>query len=275
MPAKKPSTTKKPAAKPKTSRKVAVDTSSTVEAAAPLSLQSIEDIVRELPEELAAFLVRCAPTREFWKWLEQDERRKLMDTATRGFQRTAQALRQPMVRSRLAHHLHDNPDEFLEVLSLWGDQAKAPSVLTDIQALADQGEEALIAQLPELWRRHGGEALLLALLHSRQLAALEALDKLIEEGLDEAYESTTEQTTDEAAIEPPAPSGPTPEELAAVQAIARTWQEKAAKAEAGLAELRTQQKKEKQQQQLALEQQKRRLATLEGELQETKKTTGS
>ena len=135
-------------------------TSPVAEATTPLA--STESLVKELPEEVVAFLVRSTPARALWDWLSEPARTALLHSSTRGFQRTAGALRQPMVRSRLLRHLYEHPADFKTVLKLWGEATPPPHVVPEIRALTD--EATLESQLPDLWHRHGAEAVLLTLM---------------------------------------------------------------------------------------------------------------
>ncbi|MBV9470406.1 MAG: hypothetical protein JO316_24320 [Abitibacteriaceae bacterium] len=149
---------------------------------------SQEDLVKELPEEVLAFLVRSTPQRSLWEWLSEDKRASLLHNITRGFQRTANALRQPVVRSRFIRHIYEHLEDFREVLKLWGEAHPAPHVVTEVRALTD--DTALIEQLTDLWQRHGGEAVLLTLLLDNRNAALEALDVIAEPEMADEAEST-------------------------------------------------------------------------------------
>ena len=96
----------------------AVDKQTPVEA--PTPGEGTEALVKELPEEVLAFLVRSTPGRALWDWLCEPVRAGLLNSSTRGFQRTANALRQPMVRSRLIRHLYEHPADFKVVPEIMG-----------------------------------------------------------------------------------------------------------------------------------------------------------
>jgi hypothetical protein len=133
-------------------------------------------VVSDLPEEVFAFLVRSSPRREMWKWLSQPERQELLYQSTRGFQRQAGALRQPSVRRRIEQYLVKDSAAFFSLIELWGGSIPEPHIITVVRELEE--DSALIAQLPALWARHSGEALLLALLLENRGAALDAMTEV-------------------------------------------------------------------------------------------------
>jgi hypothetical protein len=151
------------------------------------------ELIAELPEEVLAFLVRSVPNRDAWAWLGKDENYGLMAGVTRGFQRNPQALRQPVVRTRLARHFTQHPETTQHWLQLWANSK--PRVLEEVQGLAQ--DEELNAQLATLWHRHGAEALILSLVLEGRRAALDALDSVAE------AEITTEEAVPEQVAEAP------------------------------------------------------------------------
>ena len=142
--------------------------------------------VGELPAAVLSFLVRAVPARELWKWLGDEERVRLHQLVTRGFQQNARALNQPPVRKRLEHHLAKSPDDVAALIELWS--AQRPPVLAEVR---EQPADALIGQLPALWSRFGSEALLLALLQSR------ADDAVVEAFLALDMDETSSPTEDD------------------------------------------------------------------------------
>lgn len=142
-------------------------------ASAGAELQQAE-CAAQLPDEVLEFLVRSAPPREVWKWLDHKERRAFTNELTRGFQRTAQALQQPVVRSRLVAYIRNKPTAFEALLNLWA--KSKPSVLDEVRGAGD--DQQLVAHLPQLWDQHGTEALLLALIVEERTVALEAWEEL-------------------------------------------------------------------------------------------------
>jgi flagellar biosynthesis GTPase FlhF len=122
-----------------------------------------------LPLEITEFLVRTLPSRALWIWLGETEREELRTRVTRGFRATAEVLRQPVARSRLASHLQHSEDDWQSLLQLWGKDT--PKILEAVRAV--ENDAALIAQLPILQAFHGAEALTLALLLEERDAVLE------------------------------------------------------------------------------------------------------
>src|SRR5476651_1683422 len=73
----------------------------------------------ELPEHALHFLVRATPTRPLWQWLSHDADPRLLQDRTRGFQRTANILRQPTVRGRMVQRLQSDQPVLQNVLNVW------------------------------------------------------------------------------------------------------------------------------------------------------------
>jgi hypothetical protein len=146
------------------------------------------ELIAELPEEVLAFLVRAVPNRDAWTWLGKDENYGLLSGVTRGFQRNPQALRQPVVRTRLTRHFAQHPEITQQWLLLWA--GSKPRVLEEVRELAE--DEALHTQLATLWHRHGAEALILSLVLEGRRAALDALDNVAEVEVSEEEPSTEE-----------------------------------------------------------------------------------
>lgn len=133
--------------------------------------EAAETPPRVVPDDVLTFLARQAPPRELWKWLNEDENVGLLHSLTRGFQRTPNALRQPIVRNRFIDHLrHETPD-FERVLTLWSEAN--PDLLAAVRALSD---EQLPDALPQLFYAHGLPALTLALMQENREAVLQTFD---------------------------------------------------------------------------------------------------
>ena len=114
-----------------------------------------ERLGADVQQAMLQFLVRSAPTRELWKLLGQSEHLPLQARLTKGFQRTAGALRQTPVRNRLVHEMQASSTLTVHLLHLWTETS--PTVLITVRE-AEQ-DEALTAQLPQLWKRFGTESL--------------------------------------------------------------------------------------------------------------------
>jgi hypothetical protein len=123
-----------------------------------------------LPPEVTEFLVRTLPSRALWSWLGEDDRAELRTRVARGFRATAEVLRQPVARARLASHLQNSESDFQSLLQLWSEDS--PKILEAVRAA--ENDETLIAQLPVLQALHGAEALTLALLLEERESVLEA-----------------------------------------------------------------------------------------------------
>lgn len=170
-----------------------------------------EEMLRELPEEVLAFLVRSVPSRDAWAWLNEREQSVLLYKATMGFQRNAGALRQPIVRVRLAKHLEQQLDALRHWLRLWIDTE--PGVLEEMRT--PQTDEELRAALPELCRRHGIESVVLALFLGKQREILEALDEILEDALGQSSDaSSAEDAIESDATEPGSWGAEAPSEIA-------------------------------------------------------------
>lgn len=166
-----------------------------------VDITSISDeALQELPEEVLAFLVRSIPSRAAWAWLTDRERDVLLYKATLGFQRNIAALRQPIVRARLAKHLEAQPAALRQWLQLWLDTK--PRVWDELNAHG--ADEPLRAALPDLCRRHGIESVVLALAIGNRRAVLETLDEIIEAALQDNPDAVSgdEAELETAATEP-------------------------------------------------------------------------
>ena len=158
------------------------------------------DLLSELPAEVVAWLVRAVAGRELWRWLGQDEHLGLLHTITRGFQSNVGALRQPIIRHRLSKHLEQTSDDLRSLLELW--IQTGPTIVAAVEA--QDNDDALIEQLPQLWQQHGGEALILTLAHLRREKALDAIAGIadavaaLENGSENSGEETAPATEDSA-----------------------------------------------------------------------------
>lgn len=123
-----------------------------------------------LPPEVLEFLVRTLPSRALWAWLGEKPQEKLKPRVAQGFRATAEVLRQPIARARLVSHLQNAPDDSHALIKIWGENS--PKIL---ESVGEKNDALLISALPILQAQHGGEAILLALLHDERDAVLEAL----------------------------------------------------------------------------------------------------
>ncbi|RYG62937.1 hypothetical protein EON80_22180, partial [bacterium] len=153
-------------------------------------------MAQRLPPEVVNYLLRVAPVRLLWTYLNGEDRKDLLKTATRGFQRTPQIVRQPVVRSRWLQWLQENPSEIYVVLVMWSFGEPQPPIIAFVQAEPDDGK--LKARLPVMFRKFGIEATLCGLSMAgrprvfRAVAALFAdkdeLDRLMQNEADEDEE---------------------------------------------------------------------------------------
>ena len=123
-----------------------------------------------LPPEILEFLVRTLPSRALWAWLNETSQEKLGPKIAQGFRATAEVLRQPIARARLVSHLQNASEDGIALLKIWGENS--PKIL---EAVSESDDAILISKLSVLQVLHGGEAILLALLHDERDAVLEAL----------------------------------------------------------------------------------------------------
>jgi chemotaxis protein histidine kinase CheA len=143
-----------------------------------------------LPPEIPAFLVRIIPPRTIWKWLQNEERSGLLDTITRGFQKSATVLRQPIVRSRLSDILLREEKLFANFLQLWGETT--PAIVKETETLP---EDNFLDELRALTARNGLAATTAALLYLNRQDALEQLDTIEEPEVTAASGATSEITS--------------------------------------------------------------------------------
>lgn len=244
----------------------------TVEDEALQATDTLADLARDLPNEVLLFLVRNAPTREVWKWLGENSR--LQYELARGFQSTANSLRQPVVRNRFVQHLRSEPESFDKLLSLWAETSPPPHVVAEIAELDD---EALSGALVALWQQHGGEALLLALLQAKREAALDAYATLDPTKFDEEEPVTPNESapTENAAPAPEPAQQHNPElevELSRARSEAQKLRAQLDPLQTELANQRQKHLREVQALKLKLKQDEHKRAALEQELSESKKT---
>ncbi len=96
------------------------------------------------------FLVRSAPTREVWLLLGKPENAPVKMRITKGFQRTVNSLRLPVVRHRLHDELRNSPELAAQILHLWASTSPPPP---SIEAAAEfEADDNLLDQIPELKR---------------------------------------------------------------------------------------------------------------------------
>jgi len=179
-------------------------------------------LARQVPPGAVTFLISDTPAKLLWTYLQAPRQAEPLWIATKGFQRNPSALRNPVVRSRLATWLSANPQEIYPLLVAWGLRAPRPAVLDEVQPTtdADLSESALC----QLFRARGPAATLAAAaflarpkLFERVLPFL-SNEAALHEFIDEPQEI---ESGESAETEPEAqPAEPNP------------WQERAAELEA-------------------------------------------
>ena len=160
-----------------------------------------------LSPKIIDYLLQSISAKRLWKFLGAKNRAELLQKATKGFQRTPQIVRQPVVRARLTQHFEKNPRENYLLLSMWGeDEAHAP-LLNRVKCEADEGE--LAEKLPLLIRKHGVGATFCAICHAARPPAFRAMTRLL---LDPQELARLVEEADEtlAAPENEAPNGESP-----------------------------------------------------------------
>ncbi len=186
------------------------------------------------PETLHAmleFLARSAPTRELWKLLGQNEHLLLQLRLTKGFQRTAGALRQTPVRNRLVHEMNNSFALTALLLDLWTETM--PTVLSSTREFAD--DEALLGQIPQLWKRFSTEALFWSLLAEGREDVLDGWIEQLANGATAPGEDETEASEpagDKALTEVASPA--LEKSLNEARQSAAKWQTRAENAETKL-----------------------------------------
>lgn len=239
----------------------------------PASFSALQpdEIAAHLPDEALHFLLRDIPARVLWQWLSDDERATLRQDLTRGFQRTIQALRQPIVRKRLVEEMRRHHETFQALLDLWKQGAPLPNVIKEIRALADDAQ--LIAELAAMRARYGNEALMLSLLAQERNAALEAFQSLQENPIEGAPQNTDSSdktqlstellSTQQKALEQ------AKQETQKERAAKTTWRDAAHEAQKKLKNFEARAQQETQNLQLRAKQHERRVQVLESEAEET------
>ncbi len=112
------------------------------------------------------FMVRTAPTREVWALLGKPEHAPVKMRITKGFQRTANSLRLPVVRHRLQDELALNAELTAKILLIWATTTPKPTSLTAVEDF--EADDNLFDQIPDLCHRFGHEATMLSLLALRR-----------------------------------------------------------------------------------------------------------
>lgn len=174
------------------------------------------------------FLVRSAPTREVWAWLGRADHAPIRLKITKGFQRTANSLRLPVVRHRLQDELRQNPILAAELLDLWANTSPPPVPVAAAREFED--DAALIEQLPDLMRRFGPEALLLTLLSSQRHAVINTWSQKIADG-ELTLEAPEADTTTVEAASGNSPEQQLQEHLVTARSEIEKWQQRASDAE--------------------------------------------
>lgn len=196
-----------------------------------------DEWLKELPEEVVAWLVRALPTREMWDWLGEEERGNLRLVLLSGFRATPANLKQRAVMKKLAKHASTHTEILRGLIELWRGHHKPL-----FEAIQERDDEALGEILPALLHSHGGEALLLALATLERHKALDALASL---GADEDEPADAEPHAAEASSEADGNSDGAPlgiesqaddsgEEAARLQTLLDEARERASKLQAGL-----------------------------------------
>lgn len=126
------------------------------------------------------FLVRNAPTREVWAFLGLRENSPVKMRITKGFQRTANSLRLPVVRHRLHDELRVSPELVAKILQIWATTVPFPTSVETARKI--EADDNLIDQLPELTQRFSHEGMLLSLLALQRYQVITAWSEKIASG---------------------------------------------------------------------------------------------
>ncbi len=180
-------------------------------------------MAKRLPSEVVGYLLQAAPSKLLWTYLQAKERKELLHTATRGFQRTPQIVRHAAVRARLLQHWKQNASEIYILLVMWS--FGEPPVLSAIPA--DSSDRELKTKLPSLIFQYGIEATVAGVAFAARprvfgaisllLQDSEALERLVQKVKDENAEAA-ERAAERAASEieaPLEPQAPLPDSSAA------------------------------------------------------------
>lgn len=184
---------------------------------------------QQFPPPVLAWLVSNVPVKRLWSFLSQDDNRELLQSATRGFQRTPAIVRQPIVRGRIAAHLQKNPKDGYVVMMLWGLSDPPPPIIA-LAKIEDDGAPVR-DHLPGWIAKFGIEGTIAGLAMAgkpRTMARLLAWLKDPTE-LMRVVEEARQEPEPEAA---PALSPPSEDEHAPDSDAARFWKTKCQEAEA-------------------------------------------
>jgi hypothetical protein len=180
-------------------------------------------LTKRLTPEVVAFLVRSTPVKMLWAYLTHENRKELLQTATRGFQRTPQIVKQPVVRSRLLKWFEGHSEETYILLVMWSFQEPQCPVIS--MAHAEPDEAVLKAKLSSLIKKFGVEATLAGLCVAARPRAYRAALEIIadKDELSRLMQDDAEEDEDPPHIEPPADveAAPEPDSPAA-----HYWKEK-------------------------------------------------
>lgn len=223
-------------------------------------------VVAQMPAEFIGrcwdFLIRTAPTREVWALLGKPEHAPVKMRITKGFQRTANSLRLPVVRHRLYDEIIQNTELTASILSLWSLTSPPPASME--AAGHFEADENLLDQIPDLSHRFGHEAIFLSLLALQRYGAITLWNERVSAG-----EWTLEAVPDEESA-PEAPVNVQPDnekQLTAARAEIRKLQqnlekteEKMRQAQSSLASLKDNYARETHDLQARLKQEENRFA---------------
>ena len=192
----------------------------------PTWQSAISRFPEEFLERAWEFLVRSAPTRETWALFSRPENLVVQMRATKGFQRTANSLRLPVVRHRLQDELKTHPELTEKLLQLWHNTTPPPPSVTAIQEFGTDVD--MLLHLPDLNHRFNPEVVLLTLLSQHRYQAIQQWSEKISGG-----EWTLEARREEEPQED-APPDETPllqKQLSAARAESEKLQKRLEKAE--------------------------------------------
>ncbi|PQV63921.1 hypothetical protein B1R32_108132 [Abditibacterium utsteinense] len=155
-------------------------------------------MARQFSPEVVAFLLHETAPLRLWNYLSGKSRKELLSSATHGFQRKPQIVKQPMVRSRIAQWLHKNPAHNFVLLMLWS--LETPPVIARAASLSDDSDWQI--QLPILVKEFGAEAILCALASAAKPRAFLALREMLKDAenfarlIEQASVEITSETED-------------------------------------------------------------------------------
>jgi hypothetical protein len=191
-------------------------------------------MARHLPPSVVSHLLQVIPAKLLWNYLNGDDRKELLQIVTRGFQRTPQIVRQPVVRNRWLHWLETNQNEIYVLLVMWSlREPQSPS----IAFTQNEPDDAKLARkLPSMFRNFGIEDSLCGLSIATRprvfravaelLADKEELERLMQKEADdeELAEGAGEET---AAID----DAPAPEADSSLTLLKESLEQAVAKGE--------------------------------------------